>query len=235
MGKDKDKNKNKFVFFNNNSDRVSCEVAEYIKTLGYTPVFIDNSVDLISEQAVNDFLEPYKGELVGAVLANPAMIHGEIEYTTDEMWNSARDIFAVAMINLTQIAGKILSQNKTGSIIYLNSIHADKPLGNGFLYSMGCAATQMLCKEAAIIYGASGVGCYNIMRGIVEGEESCFTSEYSSLYHNAELRFPQEKIPSAQSLNELCAFLLSGGGYILNGTDLHADEGFRLYYGKSSL
>ena len=229
---------NKNIVFNNKTDIVSLEVAEYITTLGlgYTPVFIDDDIDLTSETDVKNFLEPYKDELAGIILANPAMIYGGIEDTTDEMWNNARDNFAAAMINLTQIAGKILSRNKNGgSIIYLNSIHADKPIGNGFLYTMGCAAVQMLCKEAAVIYGSKGVGCYNIMRGIVEGEEAYFTSEYSPVHHNPELRFPKERIPSANSLNELCVLLLSGGAYILNGADLQADEGFRLYYGKSSL
>ena len=212
---------NKFVYFNDTTDIVAAEVAEYIKTLGYTPV---DSLD-----------EPYKNELVGAILANPPVIHGEIETTTDEMWNSARDTFVVPMLSITQAAGGILSQNQRGSIIYLNSIHAEKPIGNGFLYTMGCAAVQMLCREAAVIYGKNNVGCYNIMRGIVEGEEAYFTSEYSPVYHNGEIRFPKEKLPSAKSLNELCAFLLSGGAYILNGADLQADEGFRLYYGKVRL
>ena len=209
---------NKFVYFNDKTDIVASEVAEYIKTLGYTPV--------------DSFLEPYKNELIGAILANPHIIRGEIENATDEMWNTARDSFVVPMLNITQAVGEILSQNQRGSIIYLNSIHAEKPVGNGFLYTMGCAAVQMLCREAAVIYGKHNVGCYNIMRGIAEGEESYFTSEYSPIYHNGEIRFPKEKLPSAKSLNELCAFLLSGGAYILNGTDLQADEGFRLYYGK---
>lgn len=225
----------KFVFFNSAADIVSAEVAEYIKTTGYTPVIADSDVDLTSNNSVNSLLEPYKDNLAGAVLSNPhvTLIRGGIEDATDEKWKNARDIFAVPMLNITQIVGKILSQNKKGSIIYLNSVHAEKPVGNGFLYTAGCAAVQALCREAALIYGSSNVGCYNIMRGIVEGEETYFTSDYSPVYHNSEIRFPKEKLPSANSLNKLCSFLLSGGAYILNGTDLHADEGFRLYYGKS--
>ena len=212
----------KFVYFNNVSDIVASEVSEYIKTIGYTPV---TGIDI----------EPYKENLIGAVLANPpvSLMRGGVEDTTDEMWKNARDIFPVSMLNITQVIGKILIQNKKGCIIYLNSIHAEKPVGCGFLYTMGCAAVQALCREAALIYGSYNVGCYNIMRGIAEGEEAYFTSEYSSIYHNGELRFPLERVPPASSLNELCAFLLSGGAYILNGTDLYADEGFRLYYGKS--
>lgn len=225
----------KYVFFNNREDIVSAEVSEHIKTIGYTPIFIEFGVDLTSAQSVGDFLAPYRNGLSGAVLANPTIIHGEIETANDEMWNSARDAFAASMLNLTQITGKILAENNGGSIIYLNSIHADKPLGNGFLYTLGCAAVQMLCREASLAYGIHNVGCFNVMRGIVEGEESYYTSDYSSIYHNSELRFPKERIPSAKSLNELCAYLLSGGAYILNGSDLHADEGFRMYYGKSTL
>jgi len=225
----------KYVFFNSINDIVSSEVSEYIKTIGYTPVIAGAGIDLSSGGGVNNFLDQYKNNLAGAVLANPpvTLMRGGVEDTTDEMWTNAKNIFAVPMLNITQVIGKILSRNKKGSIIYLNSIHAEKPVGNGFLYTAGCAAVQALCREAALIYGSHNVGCYNIMRGIVEGEETYFTSDYSSIHHNGELRFPKEKLPSANSLNELCAFLLSGGAYILNGTDLYADEGFRLYYGKS--
>ena len=222
----------KFVYFNDIKERVSSEVAEHIKTIGYTPVYGD--IDLTSEGSVNNFLEPYKDNLVGAILANPPAIRGSIENTDDEMWIKSREIFAVPLFNITQAAGKIFMQNKKGSIIYLNSVHAEKPAGDGFLYTMGCAAVQALCREAALIYGSHNVGCYNIMRGIVEGEENCFASDYSPVHHNNELRFPKERVPPKDSLNELCAFLLSGGAYILNGTDLQADEGFTLYYGKSS-
>jgi len=213
----------KYVYFNNTTDIVSNEVAEYIKTIGYTPI--------------SDFddVEQYKNNLVGAILANPPVtsMRGGIEDTTDEMWANARDSFAAPILNATQVIGKILMQNQKGSIIYLNSIHADKPIGSGFLYTIGCAAVQAICREAALIYGSHNVGCYNVMRGIVEGEETYFASEYSSIHHNNELRFPKERLPSADSLNELCAFLLNGNAYILNGTDLRADEGFTLYYGKS--
>lgn len=224
----------KFVYFNNTADIVSAEVAKYIKTIGYTPVF-SGTVEPASRESVDDFLWAYKENLAGAILANPPMpqMRGSIEDTTDEMWKKARDIFVVPMLNITQAVGQILSKNKKGSIIYLNSIHAEKPVGSGFLYTTGCAAVQALCREAALIYGAGNVGCYNVMRGIVKGEETYFTSEYSPVYHNSSLRFPKERLPPADGLNELCAFLLGEGAYILNGADLQADEGFRLYFGKS--
>ncbi|MCL2816069.1 MAG: SDR family oxidoreductase [Oscillospiraceae bacterium] len=227
----------KFVYFNNFNnmeDIVSSKVAEHIKTIGYTPITADGA-DLGSREEVDDFFREYKKNLAGAILANPPVpsMRGGIEDATDEMWKNARDIFVVPMLNITQAVGKILSENKKGSIIYLNSIHAEKPAGSAFLYTIGCAAVQALCREAALIYGAENVGCYNVMRGIVQGEETYFTSEYSPLHHNSNLRFPKERLPFANSLNELCAFLLGEGAYILNGADLQADEGFRLYYGKS--
>jgi len=222
----------KYVYFNSTEDIVASEVAKHLEAIGYTPIVSGTGIDLTSAESVGRFLEPYGDDLAGAVLVNPDIMRGTIEDVTDEMWDKARDVFPMAMLNLTQVTGRMLSHNQRGSIIYLNSIHAEKPIGNGLLYTMGCAAVQMLCREAAIVYGSQNVGVYNIMRGIVEGEDNYFTSEYSPIYHNGELRFPKEKLPSAKSLNELCAFLLSGGAYILNGTDLQADEGFRLYFGK---
>ena len=220
----------KYVYFNDMADAVSKNVAKHIEALGYSPITADG-IDLKSGDGVNSFFEPYRENLAGAILSNPPMARAGIESATDEMWGAARDGFVVPMLNLTQAIGKILSQNKKGSIIYLNSIHAEKPVGDGFLHTMGCAAVQALCKEAALVYGSNNVGCYNVRRGIVEGEQG-HTSEYSSIYHSPELRFPKEKLPPAESLNELCAFLLGGGAYILNGADLRADEGFVLYYGK---
>jgi len=228
----------KFVYFNTLADITAAEIAGHIKTTGYTPITGGDGVDLTSEESVTNFLKPYKDNLTGAVLANPPedLMRGcmiSIENATDGMWEKSRDMFAVPMFNITQVVGRILSHNKKGSIIYLNSIHADKPIGGGFLYTIGCAAVQILCREAAMVYGGNNVGCYNIMRGIVGGEETRFTSDFSPIYHSGEFRFPKERLPSADSLNELCALLLSGGAYILNGADLCADEGFRLYYGKS--
>jgi len=220
---DKTDKTEKFVYFSDMADIVSAEVAGHIEAAGYTPF----SGDIGAVDGDN---------LAGAILANPPVggMRGTIEGTGDGLWAEARDMFAAPMLEITQAAGEILSRNKRGSIIYLNSIHAEKPVGGGFLYTMGCAAVQALCREAALIYGSFGVGCYNIMRGIVAGEAGYFASNYSPIHHNSELRFPQERLPPADSLNELCAFLLGGGAYILNGADLHADEGFALYYGKSN-
>ena len=212
----------KYVFFNNTEDIVAHEVAEYIQKIGYSPVECGDFDDM-------------GDDLVGAILINPpvANLRGGIEDTTDEMWKNARDAFVLPMLSLTQKIGSTLAKNRKGSLIYLNSIHAEKPIGDGFLYTAGCAAVQALCREAALIYGSRNVGCYNVMRGIVEGEDGYFASEYSPIHHSGHLRFPKEKLPPANSLNELCAYLLGGGAYILNGADLRADEGFSLYYGKS--
>ena len=219
----------KLVYFNDLKDIVAAEVAEHIKSIGYMPISCGAG-------ELENYLEDNKEELVGAVLANPQvnLMRVNIEEASDDDWREARDIFAAPMLELTQIIGKILAENKRGSIIYLNSVHAEKPVGGAFLYTIGCAAVQALCREAALIYGSSGVGCYNIMRGIVEGEADYFASDYSPVHHNSELRFPQERLPVAASLNELCAFLLSGGAYILNGADLQADEGYTLHYRKSN-
>ena len=225
----------KFVFISNIGDKVATEVAAYIKTLGYTPFTCGPETNAASPEAFAAFIKPYKDNFHGAIFTNPPIIRSEIETATDEMWVLAREGFVVSMLNMAQVICDIFADKNFGRIIYLNSIHAEKPLGEGFLYTMGCAAAQSLSRETALVYGDKNVASFCVMRGIVEGEEGYFASEYSSIYHNSQYRFPKERIPKADSLNEFCAFLLGDGSYILNGAEIRADEGFVMFQGKSKL
>ena len=225
----------KYVFFSDGTSSVVKSIAAHLADQGYSPILngIDVSIPLLDKTALSAYLANLGEDFCGAVFDNPAPIRASIEDATDEQWSKARDEFAAPALAFTQCAGDALSALGRGGVVYLNSIHAEKPIGEGFLHTVCCAAVQMLCREAAIRYGKSRVGFYNVMRGILQGEEDLFASEYTAIHHNAHYRFPSEDVPPQQSLDELVAFLLTPAAYILNGTDMHADEGFRLYFGTA--
>lgn len=139
----------------------------------------------------------------------------------------------MAAFCVTKVFCNILREKQQGAIIYLNSIHAEKPVGKGMLFSMGCGAVQMLCREVNQDYGRQGVNCYFVQQGIGEGEDECI-SDVSPIYCGVDLRYPARKIPPRDQLNGLLAFLLTDAAAPLSGSDLRADNGMTMYYNHRS-
>ena len=114
-------------------------------------------------------------------------------------------------------------------MVYLDSIHAEKPVGCGALYSMGCAATQMLAREAAQDYGQFGVRVFFIQKGVSETDPDS-RSPVSTLYYGADLRCASRKLQGPDALNGLIAFLMTDAAAPLTGADLRADDAMTLFY-----
>ena len=132
---------------------------------------------------------------------------------------------------VTKVFCERMRQNGGGSMIYLNSIHAEKPVGHGALFSMGCAAAQMLCKEVNQDYGTSGVRSFFIQRGVTSSDPDA-RSDLSAIYYGVDMRYPDRQLPQRGYLNGLIAFLLTPAAAPLAGSDLRADGGMSMYYGE---
>lgn len=207
---------------------------EYLRSRGYNVYENDpdTQVSLYDEAALARLaleLPPLKGVIHPA----PPRLYAACETATDDMWARARDEGVMAAWAVTKVMAEKLIKDGGGSIIYLGSIHAEKPLGEGFLYSMGCAAAQMLCREASQIYAERGVSCFYVQRGPLAHEEAG-RKDKSSVYFGTDMRYPKRQIPENDYLGGLIAFLLSDASWPLNGSDLKADGGMTMYYGHRS-
>ena len=188
-------------------------------------------VDLTDADAVNGAVRSFGDALRGVVHPAPPPVRASVEEADDALWRNAFDGGALSAMLVTAAAGECLAAAGRGAIIYLGSIHAEKPMGEGFLYSMGAAATQMLCREAALTYGANGVHCVYVQRGVME-HELANGSRFGNQYSGVALRYPKRRVPGPDSLCGLIEFLLTGAASPLNGADLRADEGYVMYYGN---
>jgi hypothetical protein len=56
-------------------------------------------------------------------------------------------------------------------------------------------------------------------------------NDISNVYSATQKRYPRGRLPEADSLNSLLAFLLTEGAGVLNGSDVKADEGLTLFFG----
>ena len=207
--------------------------AEYLEAQGWDVQVIPQGVSLWDETALSLWAASVEDTLQAVIHPAPEKILGGIEVFSAADWQRARDEGPMAAFCVTKVFCSILREKRQGAIIYLNSIHAEKPVGKGMLFSMGCGAVQMLCREVNQDYGLQGVRCYFVQQGIGAGEEACI-SDVSPIYCGVDLRYPGRQIPPCDQLNGLLAFLLTDAAAPLSGSDLRADSGFTMYYNHRS-
>ena len=205
------------------------QVRDHLCGLGWNAVTVPTDICLWDEAALSAWAAPHAGDLAGVIHPAPERILGSVQAVSEDDWNRAADEGPMAAWCVTKVFCGLMKQNGGGSMIYLNSIHAEKPVGHGALFSMGCGATQMLCREAAQDYAEFGVNAFFIQKGIADTDPDS-RSPVSSLYYGVDLRYPARKLPEPGYLNELAAFLLTPGAAALNGSDLMADGGMTQYY-----
>lgn len=210
------------------SPQAKC-AADYLAGLGYDVQPVPETVCLWNEEQLAAFAAPFADTLHAVIHPAPPARLGGIEELTLQDWQAARDEGPVAALCVTKVFAGIMRAKEHGAVIYLNSIHAEKPVGKGMLFSMGCGAVQMLCREVNQDYGDQGVNCYFVQRGIGADDPDA-RSDVSSLYYGVDLRYPAREIPANDQLNGLLAFLLTDAAAPLSGSDLRADGGMTMYY-----
>lgn len=130
----------------------------------------------------------------------------------------------------TQTFGRRMTDRGSGSMIFVSSIHNEKPTGMSFAYSASQGAVKMLAHEAALFLGRAGIRVNVIEMGPVEGSDVSFQSDLSGLYNDYRYKIPGTKLGTAQDLANLAFFLAGEESSYLNGADIRLDGGFLLHY-----
>ena len=207
------------------------EAREDLTARGWQVLTSPEGLCLWDEEAVRAFLAPCRESLQGVIHPVPPAFQSPLETTDEAQAARARDEGVMAAWCVTKTAGEIFRKKGSGSLIYVGSIHAEKPMGYGTLFSAGCGAVQMLNREVSQDYGPDGVRSFFIQRG-PSAEAPELKSDLTDLYYGTDLRYPLRKYPEAGQLNGLLAFLLTPAAAPLNGSDLRADGGMTMYYGQ---
>ena len=211
------------------------ETAREIKTglekMGYEVLIPPVGCRLWDETELGAFAASCGENLIGVIHPAPPPEQCPLERADEERVAAARDQGPIAAWCVAKTFGGLFRSRGSGALIFLGSIHAEKPVGYGFLFSMGCGAVQMLNREVNQDYGTSGVRSYYVQRGPMHGDPD-LRSDISHFYYGTSLRYPEKKLPEPESLTSLLAFLLTPSASILSGADLRADGGMTMFYGE---
>ena len=193
-------------------------------------------VDVSSEAACNEVaqktIEEF-GRIDALIFNNNNVVKTDLEHLTREVFESQLNDNAKAAFVLARVIGLHMAEYHSGKIVFVSSIHCDKPTGSAVMYSISKGCINMLCKECALFFGRKGIQTNLIEAGAVEGDDEKFESTFSPLYAMGymEERIPRRKAGSNDEIAAVAAFLASEEASFVNGASVRADGGFELFYG----
>ena len=79
-----------------------------------------------------------------------------IEEISEEDFKQTLDYNTKSAFITTKVFAEHIAQNGGGAVVYLSSVHDEKPTGCAFAYSAGKGAVKMLCKEMALFLVGKG-------------------------------------------------------------------------------
>lgn len=156
----------------------------------------------------------------------PAMV----ETCDEERFLSVLNANAKSAFVVTQAVGRQMAAKRSGKIVYIGSIHAEKPTGASFAYSVSQGAIKMLCREAALMLGRHGINVNLIELGPLEGDDVRFRSGISALYEDYRYKVPNAVLGTYADVANLALYLSSAEADFLNGADVRLDGGFLMHY-----
>lgn len=127
-------------------------------------------------------------------------------------------------------AAKVFGTHMTnGSMIFLGSVHADKPNVAAPLYSMYMGALKNMVREAAVSFGTRKNRCNFIELGAMGGEYQLFCNDISYFYEGYSAKIPNGYVPTPQDISQIVWFLAENSAAV-NGESIRADSGLVLAY-----
>lgn len=207
------------------------EARDWLSGQGWQVLVSPEGLCLWDEEAVNAFLAPHRETLRGVIHPAPPPFQCPLEQSDEGLAAKARDEGVMAAWCVTKAAGAVFRAKKAGCLIYIGSIHAEKPMGYGTLYGAGCGAVQMLNREVSQDYGPDGVRSFYLQRG-PSASDPDLRNDLTDFYYGVDKRSPLRRYPEPGELNPLLGFLLTPAAAPLNGSDLRTDGGMTMYYGQ---
>jgi glucose 1-dehydrogenase len=182
-------------------------------------------------------LEALLKETVGRLGTVDILVHNNnlvkpasVETCEETLFLEIMNANAKSAFICTRAVGKQMSAKQSGKVIYVSSIHAEKPTGSSFAYSASKGAIKMLSREAALVLGRDGINVNVIELGPVEGDHELLQSDISTLYDSYQYKVPNANLGNHDDLAHLVLYLSTDEARYINGADIRIDGGFLMHY-----
>lgn len=207
------------------------DARDYLSAQGWQVLVSPEGLCLWDEKAVQKFVDSCRDTLTGVIHPAPPPFQCTLGEAGEVIAAQARDEGVIAAWCVAKAAGSLFREKHRGNLVWFSSVHAEKPMGYGILFSAGCGAVQMLNREISQDYGTDGILSFFVQRG-PSAYDPDLKNDLTDFYYGTDLRYPARRLPGPGALNPLLEFLLTPAAAPLNGSDLRADGGMTMYYGQ---
>jgi NAD(P)-dependent dehydrogenase (short-subunit alcohol dehydrogenase family) len=209
------------------NDGAAAAVARKIRESGGTS--LHGVVDIADEQAVQAAFEYIVGAhgRVDALACTPAINVRKpiLKYTGDEFDRVVR-VNLRGNFNVLQTAGRIMTTQKSGSIVLFSSIRSLITEPGQSVYSMTKAGIVQLVKTAATEWALDGVRVNAVGPGVVETPLTAPIKSNAAWYDAYAKKNPMQRWAQPSEMVGPTLFLLSDAASYVTGTIIFADGGW---------
>ena len=189
--------------------------------------------DTWSQTEMEELLKIIEKDLGGVdylIHTDNVVFRSSIEDISEKDFKKTLDYNTKSAFMTTKVFAKHMAEKGGGAIVYLSSLHDDKPTGCAFAYSVSKGAVRMMCKEIALFYGRKGVRANLVEMDYFDGQYELFDSQISPFNYDASTKIPLKRLAKPEDSAGIVGFLLSDGASFVNGADIRVDGGHLLFY-----
>jgi NAD(P)-dependent dehydrogenase (short-subunit alcohol dehydrogenase family) len=182
--------------------------------------------DLADEQAVIELGEEIFrrfGSLDGVVFNRSTVERTSILESNAEEFSRRISYLSRAAFICARVLGHRMAKEGHGTMVYMTSLHDEKPNGSDFMHSIAMGMIENLVWEAALDLGQYGVKVNQIALGAMPGWVEQFDTERSRFYAGWQYKIADARIPNWEEVADTVLYLLSAHSPHINGARLRVD------------
>lgn len=147
----------------------------------------------------------------------------------DKHWDWTMDVNARSILRCAQRAVPLMEQNGWGRIINISSPGGTRVLPHYAAIGLSKAVLEALTRYLAADLAPKGIIVNAVSPGLIKTQAvSVFPVDLQEVFDYAASRAPIRRLPTAEEVAKIVAFLCSDGASIIVGQTLTADGGYGL-------
>jgi glucose 1-dehydrogenase len=187
----------------------------------------------VSLQAVQDMSRWVKDTTKGLdcfVHTDNVIYRAKVEDISENDFRNCVDRNAKSAFLTTKVLADDIAKNGGGSVVYLSSLHDEKPTGSSVAYSAGRGAVKMLCREMALFFGRRQVRCNLVEMDTTAETAEMLDSVLIPFNYDLESRISLRRMTKPDDFAGTVSYLLSEDAFQVNGAEIRVDGGHLFHY-----
>jgi len=188
------------------------------------------TVSLKSVQELSAWVKESAGHLDSLIHTDNVIFRASVEHISEDDFRTYVNRNAKSAFLTTKVLAEDIAQNGGGTVVYLSSLHDEKPTGVSVAYSAGRGAIKMLCREMTLFLGRKNVRC-----NLVEMDTTAETAEQlDSLIipfnYDLSTKIALRRMTKPDDFAGTVSFLVSDDASQVNGAEIRVDGGHLFHY-----